>query len=186
MRLLPRISPPFALSLSLSLALALSACGGSGDEAPVTAKLEDRYAPFLGHWVACYDRGSGMSAQDDLRVTEAGGNKVRVARTNNEYSGPGCTGGTPRLFENEESVVTLLGETTTVSGVPLEKFTRIGEITRYVAGTAGPITLPAPAKGAAGVVVSGSTTTLRVGDDKPVDAQGYPATLRPFGYEKRP
>ncbi len=193
MQLRHRLLPLTAISF---LSAVLTGCGGGGDlSSDELAKLEARVMPFVGHWVACWPVGANSSRKDDLRVSAAGEGSVRVARTHHEYAGSlNCTGKSV-LAEEEQSDLTALGASVSVSDpvlgkVTLEVFSRTGRLIEYLADPNHPgQTIPTPSspapKAFAGVI-PGPATALRVADDSTLDAQGNPTALLPLAYVKQP
>lgn len=131
-------------ALALSMILVLSACAGGGDDSDstteatdpnsastssVAANLEDRLKPFLGHWVSCEKNGND-SEKDEFTAVSAGGAKATITRSYTQHTNTGCTGIGIRVFD-EQSVLTLTGQTLDLETNTAEIFAGVSQITNY-------------------------------------------------------
>lgn len=185
--------------------LGLSACGGDGNAvqsstvtpaasaSPATAstQLNPRLTPFLGRWASCAKNiFPNNSELDELTVSAIGGDKVAITRVNKEFTAsPDCTG-SYQIVEEEQSEMTLLGQTIDVRGVTLEKFSRDGQVVTYshLPGGGPPrqsVPKPADPLVSAGVV-SGPVDRILVGDEASATSPGNPTVLMPDEYIKQP
>lgn len=188
-----------------SVVLGLSACGGGGSEvpsstvtptaspAPATAstQLNPRLTPFLGRWAYCAKNiFPNNSEVDELTVSAIGGDKVAITRITREFTASADCTGTSRVVEEEQSEMTLLGQTIDVMGVTLEKFSRDGQVTTYVHLPGGgpplqSVPLQADPLVSAGVV-PGPVDRILVGDEASATSPGNPTVLMPDEYIKQP
>jgi len=187
-----------------SIVLGLSACGGDGSAvqsttatpaaspSPATAStpLNARLTPFLGRWASCAKNiFPNNSELDELTVSAIGGDKVAITRITREFTASADCTGTSRIVEEEQSVMTLLGQTITVGGVMLEKFSRDGQVTTYTPSTSGGLArvsqIPADPLVSAGVV-PGPVDRILVGDEASAASPGNPTVLMPDEYIKQP
>jgi hypothetical protein len=188
-----------------SIVLGLSACGGDGSAvqsstatpaaspSPATAStpLNARLTPFLGRWASCAKNiFPNNSELDELTVSAIGGDKVAITRITREFTASADCAGTSRIVEEEQSVMTLLGQTITVGGVMLEKFSRDGQVSTYVHLPGGgpplqSVPLQADPLVSAGVV-PGPVDRILVGDEASAASPGNPTVLMPDEYIKQP
>jgi len=201
MLLLHRASQAFLVPLVLSL----SACGGGdggGDSsagsanqpsaatAPAATQLNARLTPFIGRWVACVQTGASTSEKDDLLVSAGSGvDKVAITRTSTQHTGVlDCTGQGLKL-EEEQSELTLLGQTVVIGVVTLEKSSRTGRVIEYSYDLNGVMLAPTnslPSPFLSVGLLPGSTDKLVSGDESLVDLNGNPIRLMPEVYLKQP
>lgn len=175
---------------AVSVVILLGACGGGEGDASGMAMLDARAASFQGHWVACWPTSSTTSDKDDVHITSLGDGELNVTRTYTQHFPSLDCSGAPLLLEEEVSELTLTGETVTVSGVTLEKFTRAGTVVEQVPDPADPdSTVPQPraaAHTAFAGFIAGSSTKMRFGREDTLNAQGHPTALTPLEYHKQP
>jgi YD repeat-containing protein len=185
----------------VSLVLGLSACGGDGDggeasassakqpaAAPVPAatQLNARLTPFIGMWLACLSGTNNTSVGEEVTVVAGNGaDRLAFDRTARLYSGSRDCSGPDRKIEEEKSELLWSGQTIVVQGLPLEKTSRTGSITRYTYDANGVLTGtprsdPPPSLSAA--VLSGAGGGIMyVGDESNLDPQGNPVGLLLYG-----
>jgi hypothetical protein len=123
-------------------------------------------------------------------VSAIGGDKVAITRITREFTASADCTGTSRIVEEEQSVMTLLGQTITVGGVMLEKFSRDGQVTTYVHLPGGgpplqSVPLQADPFVSAGVV-PGTVDRILEGDEGSAASPGNPTVLMPDEYIKQP
>lgn len=185
----------------LCVAALLAACGGesgSGSEtAAAVMKADPRAEPFIGHWSACVvttiqgqPNATDASEKTDFWVTSAGGLKLGLTITSQQYDQSKDCSGLSVLVEGETGELTLLGEITRVNGLELEKFTRTSEVREYDyrADPKNPkvtVTHSSEVKGSA-AIARGSETELYLGDDSVPDADGFPSAILPMPLLKQP
>lgn len=168
---------------ALCAAALLSACGGGAGN---SQSVDPRVAQASGHWVACWQSGVTESRKDDVHITGLGGLRSHVVRSYTLHAGSTDCSSPPELLQEEDSENTFTGETATLGGIVLDKFTVVGQIKDYTQGNT-PVSVPSGTKGAAGVINSTTPATMRVGDEQgPLDANGYPTQLLDTVYQKQP
>ncbi len=119
----------------------------------------------------------------------SGVDKVAITRTSTQHTGVlDCTGQGLKL-EEEQSELTLLGQTVVIGVVTLEKSSRTGRVIEYSYDLNGVMLAPTnslPSPFLSVGLLPGSTDKLVSGDESLVDLNGNPIRLMPEVYLKQP